>query len=225
MQCTLDSCPKPAEYTFVWPWGTDGACCQGHVIVVQQKAKSARGKFGQVSFTRLNPDRPVIITRDERVELHSARLVAEAERDDAGKRAGELFEVNTKLANDVRASKLRGEQLQSQCHELVARVAALVSERDDALALASRRREEVEHDLMQQVEALVTGRTQTLEDRLQLSEEGRATTMRELERTRIEVTKQIDMATAAGARVAELERELARDRETPPEGVHPHVVE
>jgi len=209
MQCTLDSCPKPAEYTFVWPWGADGACCQGHVVVVQQKARALRGHFGQVSFARLNPDRPKELSRDERVELHTARLVAESERDDARKRSGELFEVNTRLANEVRTHKVRSEQLHGQTLELLQRVDALTRERDEALTLAGKRREDVEHDLMQQVEVLVSERTSELEGRLRLCDDGRLAALREVE--------------AANRALADY-----RSRDTPaptvgPDG--PHVVE
>jgi len=144
MQCTVDNCHKEAVYTFVWPWGTPGNCCQDHVVVVQQRSRATRGRFGLVAFNALNPDRPVAVTRDERIELHSTRLVAESERDDARKRAAELFAVNTKLSDELRALRARVAQFEADVKALNSQVELAIHERDKALIAASLAREEAE---------------------------------------------------------------------------------
>jgi hypothetical protein len=141
MNCTIDNCGKEATHTFVWPWGTEGACCQDHVVVVQQKAKNARGRYGQVSFTRLDPDRPVEMRRDERIELHSARLTAESERDDARLRASKLHEQLVNAQNEIRSYRARVAQFEAAEKELRAQVEIAIRERDNALIAADRARE------------------------------------------------------------------------------------
>ncbi len=144
MQCTVDKCEREARYTFIWPWGEAGACCQEHVIVVQQKAKAARGKYGQVSFTALDPDRPREITRDERVALHTRALVAESETKDAQLRATKFFELNTKLGEELRAARARVAQYEANDKEQRRTIEALVVERDAALVALDKAREEAQ---------------------------------------------------------------------------------
>lgn len=145
MNCTVASCQKEAQYSFTWPWGAPGFCCVGCMTVVTQRGQQTRGRFGAVSFVPLNPDRPREITRDERVELHAKRLTAESERDDARTRAAKLYEANTQLSNDVRVHKARCKQLEANARELLERIDALILERDQALLLAAKAREEAEH--------------------------------------------------------------------------------
>ncbi len=144
MQCTIDNCERDASYTFVWPWGDTGSCCQDHVVIVQQKARNARGRFGQVSFTALDPHRPVEITRNERVELQSARLVAEAEAKDAQIRASKLFEANTNLSKELRAMRARAAQYEADIKALRINTEVLVRERDAAMVTADKLREEMQ---------------------------------------------------------------------------------
>lgn len=134
-------CPKEATHTFVWPWGTEGAVCQEHIVVVQQQARNARGPRAQVGFTPLNPDRPREITRDERIELRTLKQVAESERDDARAHAAKLFEANTQLSKDLRALRVRVAEFERQVRELTQQVDAAYKARDEALALAGAARE------------------------------------------------------------------------------------
>ncbi len=140
--CTVDGCTENATYTFVWPWGTPGACCQKHTSIVTQRSQQTRGRFGAVAFAKLNPDRPPEITRNERITLHSARLAAESERDDASRRATELYAVNTKLADEVRALRARCAQLEADAKALREQVELAYKARDQAFLAAEKAREE-----------------------------------------------------------------------------------
>ena len=144
MNCTVDGCTLEAQYAFTWPWGTPDFCCPRHVVVVQQQSKTTRGRFGAVAFAPLNPDRVREVTHDERVQLIAKRVAAEQERDDAHIRSTKLHEANKKLSDDVRAHKLRCEQLQAEVKRLLDQIDALITERDAALVLASKAREEAE---------------------------------------------------------------------------------
>lgn len=143
MNCNVDECGKPADYTFMWPWGTDGACCQSHVVVVQQKARAVRGPRTVVTFVPLNPDRPKEITRDERVALHAARLAAEGEAADSRKHAANLFNANTQLQKELKDSKLRCTEYEHQMRELRKQLEATTAELDAALISAGQAREEL----------------------------------------------------------------------------------
>lgn len=144
MICSVDNCSSEATHTFVWPWGTPGACCRNHLVVVQQRSRATRGRHGVVNFSALDPDRPVEITRDERVELHSARLVAESEREDARVRAAKLLDANTALSTERNGLRARCSQLEAQVKELTARVGVVIGERDNALVTVDELRQQIE---------------------------------------------------------------------------------
>lgn len=143
MNCTVDNCQREARYTFVWPWAADGACCEQHKMIVLQRSTQTRGPIGgRVTFVPLNPDRPREITRDERVALHSARLTAESERDDARLRSSKLLEANTALTTELRGVRARCEQFQANERGLREQNDALMRERDAALVELETVREE-----------------------------------------------------------------------------------
>ena len=142
MKCTIDNCNQEATHTFHWPWGDEGACCSFHVLIVQQKAGQTRkGAQARITFVPLNPDREIPITRDERVSLHSARLTAESERDDARAHVAKLFAANTQLTQDLRALRVRTDEFERQVKALTQQVEAAYAARDKALALAGEARE------------------------------------------------------------------------------------
>lgn len=142
--CTIDGCPKNATHTFVWPWGSPGACCDEHVVIVRQRAESTRGEMGTVSFSRLDPDRPPSVTRDERTQLIAAKLSAEAETEEVKLRAERLFANNTELSKELRLLRVRCDQYEANARELLADLEAAKKERDDALVLAHDARVEAE---------------------------------------------------------------------------------
>jgi hypothetical protein len=146
MKCDVDSaCQTEASHTFVWPWGTPGACCPGHIVVVQQRARATRGRQGVVNFVPLDPHAPKApITRDERITLHAARMTAESERDDARKSAVELRRVNEELSTELRQLRVRVTQFQAEVKALGEQVEAAYKERDAALLRVADMQEECE---------------------------------------------------------------------------------
>lgn len=142
MNCTVDNCQREAFYTFVWPWGADGACCEQHKIIVMQQSQQTRGQGARVTFVHLNPDRPREITRDERVALHASRLTAESERDDARLRSSRLLEANTALTNELRGVRARCSSLEATVRELGEQNEVLLRERDAAYVQLETVREE-----------------------------------------------------------------------------------
>lgn len=144
LKCTIDDCPKDATHTFVWPWGVPGACCDGHVVIVRQRAESTRGEMGMVSFSRLDPDRPREVTRDERTQLIAAKLSAEAETEETKLRAERLFSSNTELSKELRLLRVRVSQYEADAVALRAELEQAKKERDDAVVLAHDARVEAE---------------------------------------------------------------------------------
>ena len=144
LKCTIDNCEKDATHTFVWPWGVPGACCDGHVVIVRQRAESTRGEMGMVSFSRLDPDRPREVTRDERTQLIAAKLSAEAETEETKLRAERLFSSNTELSKELRLLRVRVSQYEADAVALRAELEQAKKERDDAVVLAHDARVEAE---------------------------------------------------------------------------------
>lgn len=145
MNCEIDNCTSPATHAFVWPWGTPSRCCGRHLVVVQQKAQAARGRFGTVSFQVLDPNAPVkTIQRDERTKLIAERLSAEAERDEVRKSNAELLRVNGELMQQVQLHRTRCQALETQAVELRKEVEVAIQERDRALLESAKAHEEAE---------------------------------------------------------------------------------
>lgn len=144
LKCTIDDCPKDATHTFVWPWGTPGACCDQHVVIVKQRSESTRGEMGTVSFSRLDPDRPLAVEPSERVMLIAQKLGAEAERDEVKLRAEKLFSSNTELSKELRLLRARAVQLEVDAAELRNQLVAAQRERDAANLAAHDARVEAE---------------------------------------------------------------------------------
>lgn len=159
MKCTQDGCDKEADYTFVWPWGTDGACCQDHVPIVQQQARNVRGEETFVSFSKLNPDRPKEVTRDERIGLHTRALVAEAEMNDAKERASRLFSTNSELTAENRQLRARTAQFEADVKAMREALDAAIVERDKALRAA----DAVRVEMQDRVDLLTAERDQLLQ--------------------------------------------------------------
>lgn len=130
-KCTEPGCGEDAIYSYVWPWGEEGACCSRHQINVQQRAQQLDR---QVSFTMIDPNRPKVITRDERSQLIAARLSAEAEITEVKARSAALYESNTKLAEELRRLRAREQVLTAELGDAKGRAEEALEARDKAVA-------------------------------------------------------------------------------------------
>ena len=73
MLCTEDGCKEEALYTYIWPWGQDGACCSLHRLQLNQKATQQLDTVLQ--FTMIDPGRPAPVSRDERIGMRAKIMV------------------------------------------------------------------------------------------------------------------------------------------------------
>lgn len=138
--CTEPGCKAEAVYTYVWPWGEDGACCSLHRTHVQQKSDAL--ERGQMNFTAIDPGRPVPVSRDERTQLRAALLTAEEDMRSAQERAAILYAENAKLREALRQKTAAINELEAQVNDRRADIARLTEERDGARADAGEAQQE-----------------------------------------------------------------------------------
>lgn len=92
-------CGAPAVFAYTWAWGESGKCCREHQFVLNQIAEQVARSIG---FTPLDAGVKPPIETDERIQFNARILTAEQERDSARIRGLELYETNTKLAQEGR---------------------------------------------------------------------------------------------------------------------------
>lgn len=130
--CTEKGCTNVAAYSYVWPWGEPGACCQNHRLHVQQRSTNL--DRGQIYFVAIDPHYVAPITRDERTQLIAAKLSLQQDLDDVKARSAELYALNTKATAEARRLTSMNAELTSQLADAKTLVDRLVSERDAARA-------------------------------------------------------------------------------------------
>lgn len=133
--CSYEGCREPAVFSFMWPWGEPSTCCSLHRIHVQQKSDAL--ERGPISFTVLDPHKPVSLARDERTQFRATIMSLEDEVRDAKARGQEFFNMNTQLGDEVRRLRARNAELESQVKDRTVERDQAVTERDTALADAS----------------------------------------------------------------------------------------
>jgi NTP pyrophosphatase (non-canonical NTP hydrolase) len=133
MKCTHEGCDKEAVYTYAWPWGGRGACCEGHRVHVTQIAEQT-GYPNQVSFSTIDPDRKPPVERDERVQYQARILVLEQECVEVKAHAGELNLKAENLANELRKTMGRVVALEQSLALANENFDQVVRERDEARA-------------------------------------------------------------------------------------------
>jgi hypothetical protein len=139
--CSEEGCKEPALFTYVWPWGVQGACCSLHRVHVQQRSDAL--DRGQVNFTAIDPGRTAPLARDERTQLIAARMSAEQDHAEASARGAELYRANNELTDQLRRSVARNNEVEAQLRDRKADVDRLTAERDRALADAGEAQTEV----------------------------------------------------------------------------------
>jgi predicted nuclease with TOPRIM domain len=97
-----------------------------------------------VAFVPLDPDRPRPVERNERVELVSAKLVAEADAQEAKVRAEKLFDANSELTAELRRVRARADEFEARVKELLSQLELAKRAEGEALARAADIRAEAE---------------------------------------------------------------------------------
>lgn len=142
VMCSEKGCANTAAFSYVWPWGEQGACCHSHRLHVQQRAENL-GR-GVPHFVAVDPNYVPPITRDERTQLIAAKLSAEAETADVKLRNATLYDGHTKLSQECKRLRDLNEQGVAQIADQAALIDRLISERDAARADAATAQAEVE---------------------------------------------------------------------------------
>lgn len=130
--CSEAGCKEPAQFTYVWAWGEQGACCSLHRTHVQQKCDQL--DRGNMNFTPIDPNYRPPVSRDERTQLIAAKMSAEQETAEVRARAGELYQENAKLVDEVRRLRARNQEGDAQLADRKADLERVTAERDRALA-------------------------------------------------------------------------------------------
>lgn len=121
-------CDKAAVARYRWPWGDEGACCAEHQFLLNQKA----GNLQQTClFSPLTPP-AAPLGRDERTQLHAARLAAEDELKEVQARGRQLHEQSEARGLELRRSLARVAVLEAQVSELSSQLEQAQRDRDDA---------------------------------------------------------------------------------------------
>jgi chromosome segregation ATPase len=129
--CTVEECHDPAIAAFRWEWGDEGKCCARHQFLLRQKSGTLqRG----IEFAVLDPNATPALTRDERTRFHASILTLEDELRDAKARGLDLYQSNTKIAEEARRLAARNRELEAQLKDATAELANTVDARDGHLA-------------------------------------------------------------------------------------------
>lgn len=134
MLCTEEGCDKEAEYTYIWPWGTDGACCSTHRLTLNQRATQQLDTV--LHFTMIDPGRPVPVSRDERIGLRAKIMVLEEDVRERDGRIGMLAQAGTEHVDEIRRLRAIGSRLQEEVNAAHERLEQAERERDDARTAA-----------------------------------------------------------------------------------------
>jgi len=129
--CTVDDCHEPAVAGYQWDWGERGVCCAKHQFLLRQKQPAiGRGlQFAVLPGATTSP-----MTRDERTRMHATVLTLEDELRDAKSRGLELYQSNTKLAEESRRLAARNRELEAQLKDMQHEMQALSDKHDTHLA-------------------------------------------------------------------------------------------
>jgi chromosome segregation ATPase len=139
--CTVEDCHEPAIAAYRWDWGEEGKCCGQHQFLLRQKAEPLqRG----IQFAVLDPNATPALTRDERTQFHAKVLTLEDELRDAKSRGLELYQSNTRIAEEARRLAARNRELEAQMKDAHASIQAVTDERDEYRADLADARTELE---------------------------------------------------------------------------------
>jgi hypothetical protein len=148
--CTVDDCHEPAVAGYQWDWGERGTCCAKHQFLLRQKQPTiGRG----LQFAVLPGATTSALTRDERTRMHAMILTLEDELRDAKARGLELYQSNTKLAEESRRLAARNRELEGQVKDGRAELQQLGEQHDTHLADLQDARDELNR--VQRVQALM----------------------------------------------------------------------
>jgi hypothetical protein len=139
-KCDVDGCDKDAVWIYTWAWGDTGHCCAVHGMLLQQKAKNLKRA---VTLAPLPNIAAPALTRDERTQLHAARLAAEDETREAKERTATLYSQAQVLTSELGTQRRALEELTRQYAAAQDEHARLTAAHHEALAELATRADEI----------------------------------------------------------------------------------
>lgn len=136
LKCQEEGCSELAAFTYVWPWGEQGACCAGHQFLVNQRAANLGRDCPQFTAVAANAA-PVVLSRDERIGFNARILTLEQECADQRNYAGELYTANASLQAEVQRLITRNVHLETTVRSLTSERDQATKERDEARGAAA----------------------------------------------------------------------------------------
>ena len=127
--CDQADCKQPAALSYRWDWGTTGACCQEHGLLLTQTAQnlSSHDLKRHISLAPLENAAEAPLERSERTALIAAKISAEAETEEIKRRAGMLYQQNVDLTGQVQVLTLRHREADAQLADARGKVDVLES--------------------------------------------------------------------------------------------------
>jgi chromosome segregation ATPase len=136
LKCQEEGCSELAAFTYVWPWGEQGACCAGHQFLVNQRATNLGRENPQYTAVAAG-QAPVHLERDERVNFRAQILTLEDEVKEQRTYAGELYTANAGLNAEVQRLTQRNVHLEATVKALSEERDFAAKERDEANQVAN----------------------------------------------------------------------------------------
>lgn len=112
-----EPCGQPAVALYAWPWGENGACCQRHQFILNQKSQHLSQ---HLALSPLHVPAPAL-NRDERTNMHAQILALQDE-------CAELKRQGATMYNDNVALQAEGRRLLARSNELDRKIAALTEQ-------------------------------------------------------------------------------------------------
>ncbi len=130
MLCTEEGCSNEAEFSYIWPWGAQGACCGSHRTHLMQRAQQQLDT--NIQFTVLDPGKPMPVSRDERAQLRAKIIVLEEDVAERDRRIALHVKNGGEQVEEMR--RLRGlvTRLEQELAEAKETVDTALRDRDDA---------------------------------------------------------------------------------------------
>jgi hypothetical protein len=112
--CDRD-CTELATHAYQFDWGETGICCAKHATLLTQTAGNLQRTI-QVSPLQNLPPPP--LQRDERTQLHAARISLETELEEVKSRGLELYRLNGEQQRTINTLTVQKRELEAVVKDL-----------------------------------------------------------------------------------------------------------
>lgn len=152
--CDRD-CTELATQAYMFDWGEQGVCCARHGMLLQQTAQNVQRSVTVQPLMNLPPPP---LQRDERTQLHAARISLETELEEVKSRGLELYRINGEQQKTINTLTVQKRELEAQQRDSAATITTLQGQLEERDAEHAELVLEVER--LRGLEQLVAGMTE-----------------------------------------------------------------